>query len=287
MVRIFVNSVCDLEPAAAQKLGVTLIPDNILFGEQVYRNSVDIDPPALYNKLKTCTVLPTTAHCNIYEFMQCFRTIPDGYDELLCLSLTSLMSGSHSAATIAGQTLNEDPTFKPHVTVYDTLQVSYGLAVMLLRAVELAGAGCTAAQITADLDRYQRRVGVYFVMESLQNARKGGRVGAIRVLAADLLGIKPILQFSDGLVRDIDVVHRITEGYDVLVEKYRTRAAFGGDVFIFHADRIDVARHMERVILQIDPSARIHIGWVGAVIGIYTGAGCIGLAFTEKEGLRP
>lgn len=285
VVRILANSVCDFTPQQALEMNVSLIPDTILFGDRVFRNGVDIDPPSLYKKLQEYEKLPTTAHCNIYEFMQAFRAASVGCDEILCLSLTSKMSGSFSAASIAAQTLNDDPEFKVPVFIYDSLQVSYGLAVLVQKASDLAGQGACTAQILPELDKLRARVGVYFVMESLQNAKKGGRVGAIRVLAADLLGIKPVLQFSDGLVRDIGLVRKLTEGYDALVEKYRTRAVYGGDVYIFHAEREETAQHLAKVLTQIDPAARIHLGWVGAVIGIYTGTGCVGLAFTEKEGL--
>lgn len=281
MVKIFTNSVSDLTPQYAQELGVTMIPDIIAFSaEEQYRNNEDIDPPALYRRLAVCQKLPTTSHPNLEQYMQAFRSASDA-DEILCISLTSKMSGSYGTACSARQLLQEQGFTVP-IRVYDSLQVSYGLAFLVRQAARMAQRGDTADQIMEQLDLLRPKVGVYFVMESLENARRGGRVGAIRVLAADLLKVKPILTFRDGLVYDQGVVRGYSKAVDRVLERYRQKAQFGGEVFLFHADRQELAEEVEKRLLEIDPQAKIQIGWVGAVIGIYTGPGCLGLAFQER-----
>ncbi len=280
-VKIFTNSAADLTPAQLEKLGVSMIPDILLFGETPYRNAVDIDPPTLYQKLAEETVLPTTSHPNIAAFQAYFRTAQD-YDEIICINLTSKMSGAHSTACIARDMLVEEG-FSPKLYLYDSLQVSYGLALLVQEAARLAGEGMDAPAILAGLDEMKEHIGVYFLLESLQNAKKGGRVGAIRVLAADLLGVKPVLMFRDGLVRDTGIVRGFDEGLSKVIDHYRTEARRGGEVFVFHADREKLAHQVAETILTIDPDATVHIGWVGAVIGIYTGTGCVGIAFREEN----
>lgn len=281
MVKIFTNSVSDLTPQYAQELGVTMIPDIIAFSaEEQYRNNEEIDPPALYRRLAVCQKLPTTSHPNLEQYMQAFRSASDA-DEILCISLTSKMSGSYGTACSARQLLQEQGFAVP-IRVYDSLQVSYGLAFLVRQAARMAQRGDTADQIMEQLDLLRPKVGVYFVMESLENARRGGRVGAIRVLAADLLKVKPILTFRDGLVYDQGVVRGYSKAVDRVLERYRQKAQFGGEVFLFHADRQELAEEVEKRLLEMDPQAKIQIGWVGAVIGIYTGPGCLGLAFQER-----
>ena len=281
MVKIFTNSVSDLTPQYAQELGVTMIPDIIAFSaEEQYRNNEEIDPPALYRRLAVCQKLPTTSHPNLEQYMQAFRSESDA-DEILCISLTSKMSGSYGTACSARQLLQEQGFTVP-IRVYDSLQVSYGLAFLVRQAARMAQRGDTADQIMEQLDLLRPKVGVYFVMESLENARRGGRVGAIRVLAADLLKVKPILTFRDGLVYDQGVVRGYSKAVDRVLERYRQKAQFGGEVFLFHADRQELAEEVEKRLLEMDPQAKIQIGWVGAVIGIYTGPGCLGLAFQER-----
>lgn len=281
MVKIFTNSVSDLTPQYAQELGVTMIPDIIAFSaEEQYRNNEDIDPPALYRRLAVCEKLPTTSHPNLEQYMQAFQSASDA-DEILCISLTSRMSGSYGTACSARQLLQEQGFAVP-IRVYDSLQVSYGLAFLVRQAARMAQQGDTADQIMKQLDLLRPKVGVYFVMESLENARRGGRVGAIRVLAADLLKVKPILTFRDGLVYDQGVVRGYGKAVDRVLERYRQKAEFGGEVFLFHADRQQLAEDVKKRLLEMDPQAKVQIGWVGAVIGIYTGPGCLGLAFRER-----
>ena len=281
MVRVFTNSVCDLTPDQARELGVTVIPDVIAFGPgEQYLNNVEIDPPALYEKLARCQELPTTSHPNLDQYMRAFRSAQDA-GEILCITLTSRMSGSYNTACTACRLLREQG-FQTPVTVWDSLQVSFGLAYLVRAAARLAAGGADAASIVSALEALRPNVGVYFVMESLENARRGGRVGAIRVLAADLLKVKPILVFRDGLVRDVGIVRGFDNAVSRVLELYSQRAEFGGEVYLFHADRPALAQQCRERLLQIDPAARITVSWVGAVIGIYTGAGALGLAFAQK-----
>ena len=284
MVHILTNSVCDLTPQQVEELGVTAIPDYIAFSPtEQYRNNIEIDPPTLYRRLADCEELPKTAHPNLEQFMQAFQAAAaePGCTELLCLSLTSKMSGSCNTARSAVKLL-EEQGFATPVTIYDSQQVSYGLAVLVREAARLAAEGLTAARIVEKLEQRRPLVGGYLAMESLANARKGGRAGAIRVLAADLLKVKPILVFKDGLVSDIGIVRGFDRAVDRVVDLYRERAVYGGEVFVFHADRTQLAETVAERLRAIDPEIRITIGWVGAVIGIYTGAGCLGLAFRQK-----
>ena len=281
MVKVVANSACDLTPAVAKELGLTMIPDMLVFSpEEQYRNSVDIGPEEFYRKLAVCETLPTTAHPNLDQCMQAFSSICD-CDEILCVSPTSKMSGGYSTACGARQLLM-DQGFPIPITVYDSLEISFGMGILVLEACRMAREGLSAREIVEELERIRQKVGVYFVMESLENARKGGRVGAIRVLAADVLKVKPILMFRDGLVRDIGIVRGYRNALERVISMYETKAKFGGDVFVFHADRPELAQEVKRRLEQIDPDARIQIGWVGSVIGVYTGAGALGFAFMEK-----
>ena len=280
-VRIFTNSVSDISPQFAAEEGISIIPDVIAFGpEEQYLNNIEIDPPTLYRKLSKAEKLPTTSHPNIAQYTEAFSSI-ESDEEILCICLTSKMSGSFNTACTAAKLMREQG-WSGNITVYDSLQVSYGLAVLVVEAARMAKAGASTAEIVAMLDEKKNKVGVYFVMESLQNARKGGRVGAIRVLAADLLNVKPILMFRDGLVRDIGIVRGFQTALQKVIEYCCNRAKKGGEIFIFHADRPELAEYVKGKILERNPTAKIRIEWVGAVIGIYTGEGCVGTAFLEE-----
>lgn len=283
MVAVVTNSICDLSPEIAEEYGIFMIPDLIIFSEsEQFRNNLEIDPPTMFARLPKCEQLPTTAHPNLQLNMDTMQKAAESADEVLCLSPTSKMSGAYATAC-SSRTLLMEQGFTTPITVYDSQQVSFGLGVLVREAAKMAKQGMSAAQIVEQLDAIRPRVGVYFAMQTLEYARRGGRVGAIRVLAADLLNVKPILTFKDGLVKDIGIVRGYNNAVAQVVELYRKRAAFGGDVLLFHSDREELAQQIRLELLETDPDCRIRIGWVGAVIGVYTGPGCIGLAFLEKN----
>ena len=274
-VHIFTNSVSDLSPELAAQYGITLVPDTMIFDGQVFLNNIDIDPPRFFSMMKQADRLPTSSHPNISQYLDSFRTVREGH-EILCIAITSKMSGSFGTAGIAAREMSESGV---RVTVYDSLQVSHGLAMMAIEAAKQAAQGKSCAEICAYLDELRPRVGVYFSMRSLQNAKKGGRVGAIRALAADALGIKPILQFSDGLVRDVGVVRGLPNAREAVFARFSRSVDPAHECFVFHSGNYDEAEALRARILTHFPGMMVHLAWVGAVIGIYTGEGCLGLAY--------
>ena len=119
-------------------------------------------------------------------------------------------------------------------------------------------------------------------MKSLQNAKKAGRLGLIRTVAADALGVKPVLMFREGIVSEVGLVRKYKAALKRLVEIYEERAGEkGGKVMIFHADNEADALLLQEGILAVDPDAKVSIGWLGGGIGIYTGEGAVGLVFLE------
>ena len=193
MVHILTNSVCDLTPRQIEELGVTAIPDCIAFGpNEQYRNNIEIDPPTLYRRLADCEELPKTAHPNLDQYMQAFRAAAaaPGCTELLCLSLTSKMSGSCNTARSAVKLL-EEQGFATPVTVYDSQQVSYGLAVLVKEAARLAAQGLTAAQIVEKLEELRPHVGGLFRHGIPgQRPQRRPRRGPSGYWPADLLKVK-------------------------------------------------------------------------------------------------
>lgn len=276
---IVTNAVCDLTPEAARELNVTMIPECIVFDGVPAFSNIDFDPPELYRRLRAAKELPTGAHPNIAMYEDAFRERADA-DEIICINMTSRMSGSFNTANIAKDMLEEEG-FAPKIHVYDSLELSHGLGFLVRAAAEMAQRGAKAAEILEKLDELRGKIGIYFVMKSLENARKGGRIGAIKCVLADSLGVKPVLMFRDGMVSDVAVVRGFEQALARLAGYYDTRAEKGRAVTIFHGDNLEGAEKVRAMILEKDPQAQVAIEWLGSAIGIYTGAGCVGVTFWE------
>ena len=277
--KIFTNSVSDFSPELARQYNVTVVPDVVLFRDKEYFCGIDMDPPKLYRMMREDPRLPSTSHPNPSIYAECFETAAD-YDEILCINVSSRMSGSYNTATQTAREMAEDG-FKPVIYTYDSLQVSLGIAFLVLKAAEMAQAGAAAQEIIAHLDTIRDKVGVYFWMRSLENARKGGRVGNIKCLTADMLGIRPVLTFRDGTVQDVNLMRSYDKALLRVAKYYQDKARKGGRVFVGHADNEKDALRLKQRILEYDADAQVSIEWVGAAIGIYSGEGAVAVVFGE------
>ena len=281
-VKVFTESCIDLLPASAEEFGISVIPDIIIFDDKEYFNNVTIDAPTFYSMLKSHSHLPTTAHPSVGMFMQAFSSAAD-YDEIICINVTSEMSGTHNTANLAKDILEEEG-FKPSIYTFDSRVVSYGLLLFAIEAARMAEMGKSAAEIIERLESMRGRVGVYFVMKSLKLVRKMGRIFFMKALVADALDMKPIMTFHEGLVTDIGVVRGFREALGEIFKHYRDRAVRGQEIYIFHADNENDAEYLAEMIREIDSQVLIHIEWVGPALGVYTGEGIVGIAFHESCG---
>jgi DegV family protein with EDD domain len=132
--KVFTNSSSDLSPQLAKQYNIVVIPDVIIFKNIEYLSYVDINPLELYKMMRESLVLPTTSHPNEYMYADSFRTAEE-YDEILCITVTSLMSGSYQAASSTARTLAEEG-FKPRIYTYDSRQASYGLSLIVIEAAK-------------------------------------------------------------------------------------------------------------------------------------------------------
>ncbi|MDO4477995.1 MAG: DegV family protein [Lachnospiraceae bacterium] len=279
-IAIVTQTGSDMPLAEAEKLGVTVMPDVVIFGDTAYRNMYDLTADSFYERLKAAEVLPTSSHPSLGDFCEGFRRAAEGADAVLFLGVTSRMSGSFETAVAAAKLLKEEG-FKVPIYPYDTLQCSHGMAMLVREACRLAHEGLTCEAIMEQLEVYRHKVGQYFILDTLKYAAKGGRVGAIKALAADKMGIKPLMVFDEGVVRDIALARGFADGLKKVYEKFELEADKTKPVTVFHLEAPERARELADMITAHYPETPITIDYVGPVIGLYAGPGGAGLAFEK------
>lgn len=281
-VGLITHTGSDMPLEEAESLQIGMVPDKVIFGEEEYRNMTEITADMFYDKLELADSLPTSSQPSAGDFIRAFQKAAEDSDEILCLMITSKMSGCYEAALSAAQIAKRRGLTVP-VYVYDTMQCSHGMAQMVRAAKELADDGFTAEEIMERLTSFRPRVGVYFVLDSLENARKGGRIGAITAKTVSMLGVKPLLSFSEGLVREYGIARNFSGGMNKIVGQFIKYGDPRLPVTVFHAAAPERAEKLRNLIIEQVPEAVVRIETVGPVIGIYTGTGCAGIAFTRKE----
>jgi len=280
-VKIVTHSGCDLSQGELEKHNISMIPDWVIIDGVEYRNNIDIYPSTFYTRLEESEELPTSSHPSPAEFMDAFSSMSE-YEEIIFIALSSKLTGTYNTASFTAQLLEEDG-FVPKIHIFDSCQASFGAALIVLEAARLAKEGLTARDIISQLNELVPKIGVFFVMNTLKYAYKGGRIGAISAITADTLGIKPLLVFQDGTVKDLSLNRTFNEGLKSVYKRYKLYVGDKKDVIIFHACNEKGALRLKSMIQKDYPDVEPRIELIGPVIGLYTGTGCVGIAFEKKE----
>lgn len=280
-VKIITTSGCDLSYEEAEKNGLIMIPDWVIFGEEQYLNNIDILPDTFYDRLTTEEALPTSAHPSPAQFMEAFQSASDA-EEIICIVVSSKMAGAYNTAAFTAEQMIEEG-FGSKIYIFDSLQISLGMGILVLEAARMAKTGACAQEIIDHLTQLRSKVGLFFVMNTLDYARRGGRIGAITAVAAETLGVKPLLTFRDGIVSDLSLNRTLKSGIKAIYKKYASLADDNPEVFIFHANNERGADSLKTMLQEQFPDINPRIEWVGPVVGLYSGPGCVGMAFRKKE----
>lgn len=197
-VRIVTDSAADLPADEVERLEVEVVPLSIRFGSDEYTDGVDLSVSQFYDKLATTADLPETSAPAPGAFDAAFRRQAEaGADAVVCINLSSGLSATlQSAQTAAAAAEGLD------VRVVDSRSITAGLGTQVTLAAEAAQRGASADEIVALVEDLASRTHVFGALDTLDNLKKGGRIGGAQALLGSLLSIKPVLDLSSGEVAD-------------------------------------------------------------------------------------
>ncbi len=280
-VRVVTDSACDLPDELAAELGVEIVPLSIRFGDTEYVDRADLTPAEFYAKLATSSVLPETAAPSPGAFEAAFRKVLDeGADGIVCINISSSLSATMQSArngvTALGQAAD--------VAVIDSRSVSWGLGSQVIAAARAAAEGAGVAEVTALVDDMVPRTRVYCALDTLENLKKGGRIGGAQALLGTLLSIKPVIDVSTGEVQEAGKPRTRSKALRFLAEKVARQGAVE-NLAVMHGGAPDVEQFLE-LLAPVCPRERIHVGEIGATIGTHAGPRVMGATFQVVEGAR-
>ena len=195
MVKLVVDSACDLEKAEADARGITLMPLLIRFGEDEYEDGVTLSHREFFEKLIETSELPKTSQINEYRFEEAFENLTADGSEVVCVTISSKLSGTYSSAVKAAK------KFESRVYVVDSLNACIGERILVDYADRLVKAGESAKEIVKKLEESKGKIHLLAVLDTLQYLRKGGRISSVTALAGEMLSIKPVISVVKGEVK--------------------------------------------------------------------------------------
>lgn len=277
-IRVIIEGSTDFPKELLDKMGVKVVGINIAFGEENYIGGVDINEETFYQKMKGCKELPKTSSPSPEKFIEMFDCEEE---EILIITLTSKLSSTYSSAVLAKNIyLEHNPGANKRIAVVDSLSGSIGVGLMVYKANKLIQEGKSLKEVTEYLEDIKTDIAFYGVLNTLDNAIKGGRVNPIAGKLINALNFKVIIEISEGVVKPIDKARGESNSLKKLLEivKNNVNDTTNKTLVIGHSNCEEKAYKIAKQIEENYEYKDIIISSIGPVMGTYTSEGAILIA---------
>lgn len=283
-IAIITDSTTYLPANIQNELSIFSIPLHVIWGEETYKDNVDITQEEFYEKLKTAKIMPSTSQPSPQEFVQLYEKVLEKYDEILSIHISAKLSGTVESAIQAKKILEN----KARIEVVDSRSTSMGLGFLALLAARMAKSGEKIEVIREYTEKAKERVKIFFILRTLEFLRRGGRIGSASALLGTALNLKPVLMVDEGEVKPFIKVRTMQKALIKLAEILEENIQGKTPIYL---SLIQAGAEEDAKFLQNEITKRVRKEWISEmvtagispVIGTHTGPGAVGICFlTEK-----
>ena len=269
-IKIVTDSGSDIPRELAKKMGITLVPVYVYFGDKAYKDGVDIGPDELYEKLVKGPVYPTTTQPMPADFAEAYTSLAKDAEAIVSIHLPAKVSGTYNAA-LQGLEIAKP---KCEVKVVDSLSIAVGLGLIVLAATRVANNGGKLSEVLAETKKAVDHTQIRAVLDTLQYLLKGGRITKTKALVGALLNVKPILKTRDGELVQASMARSYAKGIDQLFEFVKKFPNLQ-EVGISHTTVPAEAEALKQRLATITGGKEIQMFRVGAGLGVHGGPGTL------------
>jgi DegV family protein with EDD domain len=270
---IVVDSTADFAAAPQRFVNWRVVPLYVRFGDESYRDYVELEPEDFYARLRTATETPSTSQPTPGDFLDTYREL-GGYERILSLHIAGRLSGTIESARSAGRLLGDD-----RVRTIDSGSASAAIAMLGLAVQRRLERGTSDDEVDALVARYRREAGLLFTVDTLEYLARGGRIGRARAWAGELLSIKPILSIREGEVLPVKRVRGNRKAFLEFASTFEqeTRDVPSLRIGIAHAAAPERAEALSELVRRTRPAAELElVTTLGPVVGAHAGPGTVG-----------
>ncbi len=278
-VKIVTDSVADLPSQMVKELGITVIPLIIRFGEEVYRDGVDLTADQFYDKLKQSKVFPYTSVPSPATFAQAYDKLTEETDEILAITVSARLSATHDV-TLQSIRLMER---KCRVEVIDSLSATMTEGFIVMEAARAAQAGASLDEVIVVARKTIPRVDFLAAFDTLEYLRRGGRIGKAQAFLGSMLKINPIVTLRDGVVEPAGRTRSRAKAIDRLYD-FAASYSHIEEMAVEDTACPDDAEVLLERLGAIFPRERIYRSRMTPAIGTHTGPGLLLVAILGEKG---
>ena len=272
-IRVVTDSACDLPQALADQHHIEIVPLTIRFGDEELVDRRDLSPKEFWARSAESPVLPETAAPSAGAFEEVYKRLAgEGADGIVCVTLSSALSATHQAAALAAKSMGDIP-----IRVVDSKAVTMAQGLMALAAAKLGEEGAGVDDAAQAVEELVARSRIFATLDTLENLKKGGRIGAAQALFGSLLSIKPVIELSNGVVEAESKQRTRSKSLRYLVEKVKEHGKVE-NLVVMHGEAPDLEEFLD-LVGAVYPRDDILVGDIGAVIGTHGGPRVMGVVF--------
>ena len=282
MVKILVDSASDIDLEEAEKLGISLLPMEVRFGDEEFLDGVNLSHRKFFEKLVESVELPKTSQINEFRFEESFRKLTENGDEVVAIVISSKLSGTYNCAKKASE------AFAGKVEVVDSLNACIGERILIQYALRLAKDGKRSAkEIAKELDDKKGKIQVLALLDTLKYLKKGGRISSVVAFAGEMLSIKPVVSVVKGEVKLVGKAMGSKKGNNLLMQLVEKCGGIDFDMpyalgYSGLSDEYLKKYLKDSEILWKDKTENVPSYMIGSTIGTHVGPGAIAVAFFAK-----
>ena len=275
-IAIVTDSTADLPEDVRERLNIHCVPLNVHFGDDTFRDRVDISSDEFLRRLTSSSVLPTTSQPASGVFEKLFRDLAESHDAIICIVLSSKLSGTFQSAQVAAEAVSDLIV----VELVDSLNSSLALGLQAVRAHELREGGTSHDEIARVLRNETNSYHLLFFAETLEYLHRGGRIGKAATLFGSLLQLKPLIRVEEGVVIPFERTRtrkKAIAGLEAFIAGFATIE----NLAVLHINTPDDADALLANVSARAQKIDIPIGQFGPVVATHVGPGALGVVVKE------
>ena len=279
-VKIVTDSTSDLPAEICRELDVTVVPLTVMFGDQGYRDGVDLGADEFYKKLIEADKLPTTSQPSAGVFAEAYKEVAKETDEILSIHISGKLSQTYNSARLAASEMDGS-----NVEVMDSLQVSLGLGEIVIAAARAAKDGASMEDLKQLVTNMMPGTRTLALLETLEYLAKGGRIGKVQAFLGNslrplsILKVIPIVEVRNGEAHPFERVRTRRKGLDRLIAEAQGEGGIKMAGVAYSTNREEAESVLERLRPLVEPENLV-LSRFGPVLGTHLGPGALGLGFS-------